>query len=175
MTDPIFFDTDCLSAFLWVGSENLIVQLYKSRIMLPQQVYEEVKRVPHLLKKIDALVATKNIILSQLVTGTPEANLYVKLSSVTPGYKFIGKGEASAIALAKYNNGILGSNNLKDIQYYIDLYELKHVTTGDILVEALSKGLITESHGNSIWVSMINKKRKLPTVSFSDFLATYHK
>ena len=52
------------------------------------------------------------------------------------GEKIIGKGEAAAIALAKTYNGIIASNNLKDISKYIEKYNLEHVATGDILVAA---------------------------------------
>lgn len=34
----------------------------------------------------------------------------------------------------------------------------KHITTGDILVEAFKKGLITEQEANEIWASMLKKR-----------------
>jgi len=172
MTEQIFFDNDCLSAFLWVGRENLITNLYRSRAMLPQQVYDELKRVNFLKTRIDLMVANGNMIICQLVLGTPEADLYVKLTTnPEPGFKLIGKGEAAAISLTKHRNGILGSNNMKDIYQYIELFKLKYITTGNILVEALKMKLITEGQGNVIWNEMKDKQRKLPTDTFSDFLA----
>jgi hypothetical protein len=172
MTDQIFFDTDCLSAFLWVGNENLIVQLYKSRIALPQQVYDEIRKVPPLKRRTDNLLASKDIILTPIVVGTPESDLYIKLTNnPDAGYKKIGRGEASAISLTKYNDGILGSNNMRDILPYIKLYKLKYITSGDILVEALNGRLITEGQGNVIWRDMLDKQRKLPAATFSDYLA----
>jgi hypothetical protein len=36
MTSDLFFDTDCLSSFLWVKNENILLQLYPGRIVLPQ-------------------------------------------------------------------------------------------------------------------------------------------
>lgn len=172
MTEAIFFDTDCLSAFLWVGHENLIVQLYKGRIALPQQVYDEIRKVPPLKRRVDSLQASKEVVLCPLVIGTPESDLYIQLTTrPDPGYKMIGKGEASAISLAKYRDGILGSNNLRDIRPYIELYKLKHRTTGDIFLEALNGGLITEVQGNVIWKNMFNRQRKLPAATFSDYLA----
>lgn len=70
--------------------------------------------------------------------------LYQKLTT-TPdeGHKIISSGEAASIALAKSVGGVVASNNLKDISSYIDEYELKHITTGDILIEAMEKGSIT--------------------------------
>lgn len=55
MTDIYFFDTDCISAFLWVRNESILAKLYPGRIVLPTQVYDEIKRVPPLLQRIDAM------------------------------------------------------------------------------------------------------------------------
>lgn len=37
MIEQLIFDTDCISAFLWVGRENLLLKLYAGRIVLPKQ------------------------------------------------------------------------------------------------------------------------------------------
>ena len=55
MTEKYFFDTDCLSAFLWVREESILARLYAGRIILPAQVYNELQRVPHLLARVDTL------------------------------------------------------------------------------------------------------------------------
>ena len=34
MTDKLFFDTDCISAFLWVKEENILFKLYPGKIIL---------------------------------------------------------------------------------------------------------------------------------------------
>lgn len=43
MTDELFFDTDCLSAFLWINDTNILHELYGGRIVLPEPVYQELK------------------------------------------------------------------------------------------------------------------------------------
>ncbi len=50
MTDKLFFDTDCISSFLWVDGTNIITELYDGRIVLPEPVYNELSNpcVPHL-------------------------------------------------------------------------------------------------------------------------------
>ncbi len=65
----------------------------------------------------------------------------------------------------------MASNNLKDIALYVKELGLRHITTGDILMEALDKGLITEVEGNAIWASMLAKRRKLGAGSFTEFLS----
>lgn len=173
MTDSLFFDTDCISAFLWVKYENLLSQLYPGRIVIPRPVYSELSnpRIAHLKVRIDAMVFAGQAEIAEIIVGTEEYKIFYKLT-VEPdkGQKLIGKGEAASIALAKENDGIVASNNMRDIGDYIEKFQLKHVTTGDILVEAYNNGLITETDGNTIWTYMLTKRRKLGAVSFSDFL-----
>lgn len=58
----------------------------------------------------------------------------------------------------------------RDIQCYVEEFSLKHLTTGDILVKAFEKNLITEQQGNELWSKMLAKRRKLGAVSFTEFL-----
>ena len=81
-----------------------------------------------------------------------------------------GNGEAAAISLAKQYDGIVASNNLRDIQGYITEFGLRHMTTGDILTDAFQRGFITEDEGNDIWAQMLAKRRKLGAKSFTDYL-----
>lgn len=41
MTEPLFFDTDCLSAFLWVNDHSLLALLYPGRIVIPAEAYDD--------------------------------------------------------------------------------------------------------------------------------------
>lgn len=173
MTDKYFFDTDCLSAFLWVRKENLLIKLYGGKIILPKQVYSELShpRIPHLKTRTDTLNNNGDITIEDIEFDTEEYRIYYKLTrNPDKGFKAIGKGEAAAISLAKTKGGILASNNMRDIQQYVEEYGLEHITTGDILVEALNKQYITEDEGNRIWSNMIAKNRKLPNNTFSEFL-----
>jgi predicted nucleic acid-binding protein len=173
MTEVLFLDTDCLSTFLVVRRENLITQLYNGRIGVPQQVYMELRKAHFLRSIIDAMLNTSRVTLYNIDFGTEAGDLYLKLTTKPDkGFKIIGKGEAAAIALAKQHNGILGSNNMRDIVPYIQFYHLKHRTTADILVEALDQNLIKEGQGNAIWREMLEKNRRLPAETFSQFLAS---
>ena len=55
LTEKYFFDTNCLSAFLWIRKESILSKLYAGRIILPAQVYKEIGKVSHLLEKVDIL------------------------------------------------------------------------------------------------------------------------
>ena len=142
--------------------------------MIPRHVYIELSypRVDHLRQRVDMLLNSGDAVQVSIELGTEAYSIYRKLTSAPdPGHKIIGSGEAAAIALAKCCNGILASNNLKDIADYVSDYGLQHLTTGDILKEALERGFIDEVQGNLIWSKMLAKRRKLGFVFFSDFLA----
>ena len=171
MTDSVFFDTDCICAFLWINEESLLEKMYSGKIVIPKEVYNEIDRptIPHLKARIDQLIANGSAIVMSMDINSEEYSLYRELTTFS-GNKLIGSGEAASISLAKKHNGVLGSNNLRDVGYYVNKYSLKHVTTGDILVEAFQKGLITEQEGNTIWANMLKKKRKIGANSFTEFL-----
>ena len=173
MTDSLLFDTDCVSAFLWVGNENLLAMLYPGRVVIPQSVYDElsVHGVAHLKRRVDALIQMGDAFVMQIAVGSEEHALYRKLTSnPDPGHRIIGRGEAAAIALSKCQNGILASNNLRDISDYVAEFHLRHMTTGDILFEAYQRGFLDESQGNALWANMLAKRRKLGYASFSEYL-----
>lgn len=171
MTEELFFDTDCLSAFLWINNTNILQKLFAGRIVLPEPVYLELSNpgIPHIKQKADALIADRAAVVQEIKVGTEAYKIYTVLINGKKGRKSIGHGEAGGIALAKTYNGILASNNYSDIAPYIEKYHLKHTDTGHILLEALKKDLITESDGNSIWQQMLAKKRKLPCGSFTEY------
>lgn len=172
LTDSIFFDTDCICAFLWIKEESLLEKMFPGKIVIPQEVYNEIDRpmIPHLKTRIDQLIDNGSAIVMSMDISSEEYALYIELTTNSGQNKVIGSGEAASISLAKKHDGVLGSNNLKDVGFYINKYSLKNLTTGDILVKAFQEGLITEEEGNTIWTNMLKKKRKIGANSFTEFL-----
>ena len=95
LIDSLFFDTDCISAFLWVGEEFLLSQLYPTKIIIPQEVYKELSN-PSILwmkTKIDILVNQNIAVIESINVGTDEYETYYKLTQKPQGsHKIIGKG-----------------------------------------------------------------------------------
>lgn len=174
LTDSLYFDNDCISAFLWVKAEHIPINLYPGKLIVPQQVYNEISVVPYLKSRLDTQINAGNIITCSIAADSPEEALYSKFAyKPDAGHVIIGKGEAAALALASAHRGIVASNNLKDVAVYIAELNLKHTTTADILVEAYKSNAITEADGNNLWHNMLAKKRKLGAVSFSDYLTVH--
>ncbi len=58
LTKELFIDTDCISAFLWVGNESLLSQLYPGKVVMPKPVYDEIDRpnLSWMKARVDILV-----------------------------------------------------------------------------------------------------------------------
>lgn len=175
-TKPVFFDTDCLSAFLWVDKESILTELYPHRIVIPIQVHRELSypklnKVKELIAQVDALVSKGMARMQCIDLGSPEYKTFYMLTQhPDPGQRIIGDGEAAAIALALQYHGILASNNLRDVSLYVDRFKIGHLTTGAIMKEALEARCLTEEDGNLIWGRMLERKRRLGYPSFTDYL-----
>lgn len=169
MNKKIFYDTDCLSCFISINDVSVLKELF-DKVIIPYEVYEEFRKVQPLKKRVDKLIGEKFIEVIDFDTNSNVYKLYAKLHR---GYLFdkeIGKGEAAALALAIENNGIIASNNTQDIKKVVKKYDLTRIKTGDILVKAYHKKIITESEGNKLWKQMLNQKRYLTEDSFTKYL-----
>lgn len=101
--------------------------------------------------QVDLMLQAGNATIESIMVGTDTYELYRKLTSHPDlGHKIIGRGEAASISLAKEKQGILASNNLRDISAYVTEYGLSHLTTGDIMKMAFDAGYINEAQGNTI-------------------------
>jgi len=171
MTEMIFLDTDFLSSFLVANGGSLITQLYPGRVGIPKQVLFELKKAHFLKVQLNVFLQNESVTIFSIDEGSEASDLYWQLT--TNPDEMIGKGEAAVIVLAKQYNGVICSNNFRDVRKYSNLYRLSHKSSGDILVEAMTEGLITEGQGNVYWKQMLRGNRKLPCESFSDYLSNH--
>lgn len=172
MTDAIYFDTDCLSSFLWVKEFRILLSLFKGRIHIPYAVYVELSypSVKHFKTEIDSLIVKGVVFIDKFEPGSKEEEIYYRLVyNPENGKQKIGKGEASVIAFAKENDGTLASNNLKDVGFYIDYYKLKSLSTPTILLKAVSDRLLSDIEADLIWDKMTKKKQRFPYETFAEY------
>lgn len=173
MTEPLFFDSDCISAFLWVKEQSILAKMYPGRIGIPRQVYKELSAptISHLKERIDQLIENGQAKIIDIYIDTEAYSIYRQMTEEPKGnHRIIGHGEAACLALAKAENGTIASNNLRDIRDYVEELGVNHITTGDIMVRAYQDGLITEDEANEIWLNMLKKRRKLGASSFTEYL-----
>ncbi|MBQ6813232.1 MAG: hypothetical protein IJP12_01200 [Methanobrevibacter sp.] len=168
---PAFYDNDCLRCFITINDTSILEALFEN-IYVPFEVYDEFDRpnIQTLKERVDKLIEKGFVKILDFDSNSKEYNLFMELSSEYFTDKPIGKGEAAVIAHAKKHNGIVASNNTKDVMPFVKKYNLKRITTGDILVMALKEELITEKEGNKIWSKMLKWNRWLNAEDFSSYL-----
>ena len=145
----IFYDTDCLSCFISIDDVSILKKLFE-KVYIPYEVYDEFSRVAILKKRVDDLHYEGFVEIKDFDVESEGYNLFLKLCNGQYTGRKIGDGEAAAIALAVENNGILASNNTRDIDYAVKQFNLTRIRTGNILVKAFNNHMITEKEGNVI-------------------------
>ena len=169
MIKPVFYDTDCLSSFLQIDRIDLLKREY-SKIIISTKVKDELfnKKTPEKIKnRLTSLIQEGYVEVKDLEFGSDEFNQYYKFIT-DDKTEDIGKGELSVISLVIAKNGILASNNLDDVCYFVKKYNLEHVTTSKIIVTCYEKGYLTFDKADKIWKELL-KNPKHPQISFKDF------
>ena len=169
MTKPIFYDTDCLSSFLDINRIDLLKKEY-SKIIISTKVKDELlnNNTPKKIKKrIMPLIQEGYVEVKDLELGSDEFNQYYTFIT-DDKTENIGKGELSIISLAIVKKGILASNNLEDVCYFVKKYNIEHITTSKIIVNCYEKGYLTFNEANDIWKELL-KNPKHPQMSFKEF------
>lgn len=164
----IIWDTDALSAFLWINKFKILIDKYAEyeNIAL-EPVIEELKEVNHLYQRF--LAYQQNFTITDLnVTNIEEIEYFSALT------ERMGVGEAACIAYSKFYNGeYIGSNNLSDIQEECEKEKITIKTTGTILCELVESADLSLTDAEEIWTKMKAKRRKLPECSFNDYYSMY--
>ncbi len=173
MTQKIFIDTDLLSSFLWVNKINYLVKALPGfKIQIPIQVANEIHRPLPGLKTIQNRFAIAKAngdlsILQDFDADTPEHREYLRLTQGINYPLAIGRGEAACIVWAKTQNAWMGSNNLKDISYFVSTFGLQCITTCDILLALFDQLILNEEELSKIYRDMVKEHRFLPYATFS--------
>ena len=168
---PLILDADFISSFAWVNRLDILESLYSKRMIILDEVLVELDRVPHLASKVNLSIRNGHIKHEEMFADSPEALQLGKLLE-TGRY---GSGEAACMAYLTQHDGILGSNNLSDVKAFCIQYNRQLLTTADVLYQAYETSLVGLEEADKIWNVMITKKRKLPTSSFSDYIASLKK
>lgn len=159
---PIFYDTDCLSSFLGVGRIDLLKKEYDT-IIISKQIKDEFfnESTPKMIKKeLDLLINEGFVKVLDIEVGSKEFDCYYEFRLLDVENDE-GIGELSIISLVIVNNGILASNNLKDVCKYVRKYNLEHITTAIILVNRFNNDHISFNEVENLWREMLKNKIEL--------------
>ena len=172
LNKPVFYDTDCLECFLFVDAGHILEELF-SKIIIPEQVYSEImaENTPAIVKKNFKNLKNRFVEIKEISFLSQEYTTYnlIKKGLWSKTGKICGSGESAAITLAHLNNGLVASNNLSDVEEYIESLDIELITSSMILSKAVERDIISKENADDLWKGMINKGIKLPKKSFSDY------
>ena len=172
LTDPVFFDADCLSSFLTTHEEDVLVELYGHRICVPAVVYRELSPPwrPDLRDDIGGFLTSGKATLQDIDVGSEAHDLFRQLTNPSsPGVMALGKGEAACLVLPRANKGMVASNNLRDVMSLVRKYHLRLATTGIIIHEAIGRQIITRGQAVIVWEQMIDRGFWLGAPTYDDY------
>ncbi|AZV56034.1 hypothetical protein [Clostridium sp. AWRP] len=177
---PIVFDNDCISSFSWIHRIDLINNLFKHQIIIPEPVYGELEKMrtskfSYVFSDIKKEIDNQNFEYKEIKITDSIFTEYLQLTTSLQNREWIGKGEASAIVIAKDLGGTLASNNLRDVLPHIKNGQPPLICTEEILFYCYKMGFIKSEDGEEIWNEMKSKKRKLPKYDFNEVIRRHEK
>ena len=143
-----------------INRTDILQELYEY-ITIPSYVYEEFLQAPYDIKKEVNRMIEKKFIKIKNVESMEEIKMFYKFKYNIYIKEVIGNGAASALALAKIFNGVLASNNTRDVALTVKAENIAWIKTGDILEYAIDSKLITFKEANKLWKEMLDKGRHL--------------
>ena len=172
LNKPVFYDTDCLECFLFVDAGHILEKLF-TKIVIPEQVYAELMddNTPPIVKTNFNKLKEGFVETKQIQFASQEYTTYnlIKKGFWSKTGKICGKGESAAMALAHLNNGIVASNNLSDVEEYIESLDIELITSSMILSKAVENDIVSENTANILWKGMVDEDIYLPRDSFMDY------
>ncbi len=163
---PILLDTDFVSSFACVDRLDIIEGSYSRRMIVLEEVAEELKRVRYLDDRVCFSIMHGHIRRVQMMAGSAEALEYARLCE---SYRY-GSGEAACMAYAHCCGGIVASNNLRDVRRYCNERKIQLLTTADVLVHVYDEERLDLAQIDSIWRRMVEKRNRLPAAAFAEYL-----
>ena len=139
------YDIDCLLYFLKMKRTDLLEAEF-NHIVISNKVFNSLNNpsIPDFIKdNLNDLVDKGFVKVEEISYNTKTFDIYYEIKEDHKN-QVLGDGEASSIAIAIKNNGIIAYNNPDAIKDYLEKYDLKCITVEDILKNLLKKGIISQ-------------------------------
>lgn len=163
---PLVLDTDLVSSFAWIDRMDILETLFPQQMVILDEVLSELQRVEHLYAKVKNCINNGSISSVSMLADSPAA---LELGEILSSGRY-GSGEAACMAYLKYNSGTMGSNNLSDVKTFCDANGKDLITTAMIIHYAVKTAVIRKTEAETVWDSMLKKRRKLPAGSYSAYV-----
>ena len=141
----IIYDIDCLLYFLKIQRADLLEAIF-NKIVISNKVFNSLNNpsISDFIKdNLNDLVEKGFVKVEEISYNTETFDIYYEIKEDHKN-QVLGDGEASSIALAIKNKGVIAYNNPDAIKVYLDKYDLKCITLEDIFNDLLKKGIISQ-------------------------------
>lgn len=161
----VYSDTDTLSSFLNRNSFGFFMKVFEAlgaEIVISKTVLDELYsgRGNEIRRfTVERLRTLKRISIEDIDPFSDAGDTYFELSET------MGKGEASALALAKHSarKAVVASNNLSDVADYAKKNNIELWPTAKILEEAINLKIMNMKQADTLWKRMKEDGLKLPS------------
>ena len=161
----VLLDADVIVHFYKGDQILLLIKLFGKRLLILDSVVNELKGLRITRPIIDNFLSFKIAEEIKFPDDNTVITEYARLLKTGRG-----KGESACMAFLRYNDNILASSNLKDVQKYCEVYNIELITTMDILTMAYENGMLNETECDYFIYNVILKGSKLPFASIKDYL-----
>ncbi len=139
------YDIDCLLYFLRIERTDLLEEIF-NHIVISNKVFNSLNNpsIPDFIKdNLNNLVDKGFVKVEEISFNTETFDIYYEIKNDHKN-QVLGDGEASSIAIAIKNNGVIAYNNPDAIRNYLEKYDLRCITLEDIFNKLLKKGIISQ-------------------------------
>ncbi len=164
----ILLDADILIHLTKGERINLLYELFPDRLLILDIVLEELLVYPPARQQ-----TTNMLLFNRIKQYAIPSNIidkvyseYAKIRKETPT---ANAGEGFCMAVAKHDNKIVASSNLRDIKIYCEVNNIDYITTMDILLLAFEKGIMDEAECDYCIYNIKSKGSRLPLNSIIDY------
>lgn len=159
----ILLDADVIIHFNKAGHLLTLKKIFPKRLHILDVVIQELSYHSN----------TKEIINNFLNFGIATVMQFPSDNQIKKEYAMLrrkfGNGESACMAVARFNDNILASSNLKDIKEYCTTYNIEYLTTMDFLTEAYNTKIFDEAACDLFIYDVKSKGSKLPCNTIKEY------
>lgn len=160
----IVLDADVIIHFSKGGLLSILPEIFPNYdYIILDKVYQEIKEP--IKSQLDNQIHFLGKI--KIVTYSPKGEEMVEFAKLS---RDKGKGESACLAYCRYNQNVIGSSNLRDIQTYCKEHSIIYLSTLDFLYFAIKKGFINTTEADSFIHEVVNKDSRLPIIPMHTYV-----
>jgi len=160
----ILLDADVIIHFNKAGHLLTLKKIFPKRLHVLDVVIQELSNHKNTKEIIDNFL---NFGIAAVMQFPPDNQIKKEYAMLRRKF---GNGESACMAVARFNENILASSNLKDIEEYCTKYNIEYLTTMDFLEEAYKANIFDEATSDLFIYDVKSKGSKLPCNTIKEYL-----